>query len=80
MAKEKYSDKQGSSRKGKGIVDQIVAIKMIVEEYIGKDEKLYTVFADLKKHILMRVDRGALWNVLKIFGVGGQLLEGIKAF
>ncbi len=27
-----------------------------------------------------RVDREALWNVLKIYGVGGQLMKGIKAF
>ncbi len=27
-----------------------------------------------------RFDREALWNVLKIYGVGGQLLKGIQAF
>ncbi len=27
-----------------------------------------------------RVDREALWSVLKIYGVGGQLLKGIQAF
>ncbi len=27
-----------------------------------------------------RVDKTALWNVLKVCGVGGQLMEGIKAF
>ncbi len=27
-----------------------------------------------------RVDRKALWNMLKIYGVGGQLLKGIQAF
>ncbi len=27
-----------------------------------------------------RVDREALWSVLKICGVGGQLLKGIQAF
>ncbi len=26
-----------------------------------------------------RVDREALWSVLKIYGVGGQLLMGIQA-
>ncbi len=26
------------------------------------------------------VDREALWSVLKIYGVGGQLLKGIQAF
>ncbi len=28
----------------------------------------------------MQHDREALWNVLKICGVGGQLMEGMKAF
>ncbi len=27
-----------------------------------------------------RVDREALWRVLKIYGVGRQLLKGIQAF
>ncbi len=27
-----------------------------------------------------RVDKQALWNVLRIYGVGGQLLEGTKTF
>ncbi len=27
-----------------------------------------------------RVDKEALWNVLRIYGVGGQLLKGIQAF
>ncbi len=27
-----------------------------------------------------RVDREALWSVLRIYGVGGQLLKGIQAF
>ena len=27
-----------------------------------------------------RFDREALWNVLKIYGVGGQLLAAVKVF
>ncbi len=27
-----------------------------------------------------RVDREALWNILKMYGVGGQVMEGIIAF
>ncbi len=27
-----------------------------------------------------RVDREALWSVLKVYGVGGQLLQRIQAF
>ncbi len=50
-----------------------------MEEYLGKDKKLYAAFMDLEK-AYNRVDREALWNVLYIYGVGGQLLKGIQAF
>ncbi len=50
-----------------------------MEEYLGKDRKFYAAFMDLEK-AYDRVDRKAVWNVLKIYGVGGQLMEGIKAF
>ncbi len=47
--------------------------------YLGKDKKLYVAFMDLEK-AYDRVDREALWSVLKIYCVGGQLLKGIQAF
>ncbi len=52
---------------------------MLVEEYLGKNRKLYAVFMDLEK-ACDRVDMDALRNVLKIYGVGGQLMKEIKAF
>ncbi len=75
----KVSEEQGGFRKGRGCVDQIFVMKMLVEEYLGKDKKLYGAFMDLEK-AYDRVDREALWSVLKIYGVGGQLLTGIQAF
>ncbi len=72
-------DKRGF-RKGRGYVDKIFAMKrLLVEGYLGKDKKLYAVFMDLEK-AYDRVDREALWSVLRIYGVGGQLLKGIQAF
>ncbi len=79
MTEKKVSDEQGGFRKGKSCVDQIFAIKMLMEEYLGKDRKLYAAFMDLEK-AYDKVDRKALWHVLKINGVGGQLIKGIKAF
>ncbi len=75
----KVSEEQGGFRKGRGCVDQIFAMMMLVEEYLGKDKKLYAAFMDLEK-AYDRIDREALWSVLKIYGVGGQLLKGIQAF
>ncbi len=70
LTEKKVNDGQGGFRKGKS-VDQIYAIKMLVEEYLGKDRKLYVAYD--------KVDREALWNVLKIYDVGGQVMKGIKA-
>ncbi len=47
--------------------------------HFGKDKKLYAAFMDLEK-AYDRVDREALWSVLRIYGVGGQLLKGIQTF
>ncbi len=75
----KVSEEQGEFRKGKGCVDQIFAMKMIVEEYLRKGESVYAAFMDLEKAYDI-TDRKALWDVLKIYGVRGRLLERIKAF
>ncbi len=79
MTEKKVSNEQGSFRKGKICVNQIFAVEMLLEEYLGKARKLYAAFMDLEK-AYDRVDRKVLWNVLKIYGVGGQLIEEIKVF
>ncbi len=56
--------------KVKSCVCQIFAAKMLVEEYLKKD-KLYAAFMDLVT-AYNRVDREALWNVLKIYGREGS--------
>ena len=52
---------------------------MLAEEYLRKGEKLYTFFMDQEK-VYDRVDWEVLWNILKIYDVGGRLVGGIKTF
>ncbi len=66
----KVSGEQGGFRKGKGCVDHIFAMKMLVEECSGNAKKLYSAYMNLERAYNI-VDRGALWSVLKIYGVGG---------
>ncbi len=72
VTEKKVSDEQGDIRRGKGCVDQIFSITMLVEEYFGRDRKLYAAFMNFEKGY----DREAFWNVMKIYGVGGQLMKG----
>ncbi len=75
----KVSEEQQWFRKGKSWMDQIFATKMVVQEYTRKGKKLYATFIDLER-AYHKIDRQALWNVLKINGVGRILLEGVRNF
>ncbi len=65
---------------GKGkVVNQIFATKMLVHENLWKEKKLHAAFMNREK-AHDRVDKAALWNTLRIYGVGGELMEEIKTF
>ncbi len=42
-------DEQGSFRKGRGCVDQIFAVNILMEKYLEKERKLFAAFMDLEK-------------------------------
>ncbi len=60
-------------------MDQIFAIRILMEEYLRKDMKLNAAFMDLEK-AYGSIDREALQNALKVYGLGGLVMKGIKAF
>src|SRR5277367_2527837 len=72
-------DEQGGFRKGRGCVDQIFALRQLVEKCGRYDKKLYAAFMDLEK-AYDRIDREGLWQVLRMYGVESKLLNGIKSF
>jgi hypothetical protein len=67
-------DELSGFRRGRGCVDQIFALRGLSEKLIEKDLELYTAFIDLEK----AYDREAMWQVLRVFGVSGILVDAIK--
>ena len=62
--------KQGGFRAGRGCVDQIFTLKQMGEKAREKKCNVYASFIDLEK-AYDRVNREALWQVLRINDVGG---------
>ncbi len=54
-------------------------MRMITEKTLLKDKNVYAALMDLET-AFDRVDCEALWDVLRIYGVSGRLLDGVKAF
>ncbi len=76
---ESVGDEQEGFRKGRGCIEQIFAVKILVENYLENDRKLFAAFMDLEK-AYDRVDRKVLWDAPRVYGVGGKLFEGIKSY
>ena len=72
-------EEQCGFREGRGRVDQIFAVRQLCEKYLGVNKELYMAFMDLGK-AYDRMDRDALWQVLRIYGVGGNLLRAVQMF
>ncbi len=63
IAEGSIGNEQGGFRIGRGCVDQIFALRMIVEKYL---ERAYD-----------KAERNGVWDVLRIYGLGGWFLEEI---
>ena len=70
-------EEQCGFRKGRGCVDQIFSVRQLCEKFLAKGREVYYAFMDLQKAD-DRVDRRALWQVVSIYGVGGNLRGSIK--
>ena len=64
--------------RGRGCTDQIFTVRQICEKYLGKGKDVYFAFLDLEK-AYYRVDRDAMGNILRVYGIGGRLLRGVKS-
>ena len=71
-------DVQGGIRAGRWCVDQIFTLKQIGERAWEKQYRVYVGFMDLGK-AYDRVNREAIWQVLRMYDVGGKLLNVIKS-
>ena len=72
-------DKQGGFMVRRGCVEQIFAVRQVIEKVIEKDKVVYAAFVDLEK-AYDSVSRSKLWVALKDYGVRGQLLAAVQSF
>ena len=72
-------EEQCGFRKGRSCMDQIFTVRQLCEKFVAKGRDVYWAFMDLEK-AYDRVDREAMWQVLRVYGVGGRLLRAVQSF
>ena len=60
-------------------MDQAFAVRQVCEKYLtnGKDE--FWAFMDLEK-AYDTIDQHGTWQMLRVYGVGGKLLQEVQSF
>ena len=66
-------------RSVRGYIDQLFVMIQLREKFWAKVKDLFMAFMDLEK-TYDRLDRDALWQVLRLYGVGGKLLKAVQSF
>lgn len=70
---------QAGFRKGRGCMDQIFALRNIIEQCLEWNTPLYINFVDFRK-AFDSVHRHTLWKILQSYGIPSKIISIIKTF
>ena len=59
--------------------DLVFAVRQVCEKYLANGKDAFWTFMDLEK-AYDSVDRNSMWQMLRVYGVGGKLLKAVQSF
>ena len=60
-------------------MDQVFAVRQVHEKYLANGKDVLGAFTDLEK-AYDTIDRHGMWQMLRVYGVGGKLLKTVQSF
>ena len=60
-------------------MDQVFAVRQVCEKYLANGKDVFCAFMDLEK-AYDTIDRHGMWQILRVYGVGGKLLKAVQSF
>ena len=75
---EKLRNEQAGFRKGRGCIDQIFALRNIIEQCTEWQRQIY-INVDFEK-AFDSIHRDGLWNILRMYGITQHIVGLIKTF
>uniref|UniRef100_A0A8C6PHS8 Reverse transcriptase domain-containing protein n=1 Tax=Nothobranchius furzeri TaxID=105023 RepID=A0A8C6PHS8_NOTFU len=78
IVEPQIQEEQCGFRPGRGTLDQLYTLRGILEGAWEFAQPVYMCFVDLEK-AFDRVPRGALWGVLREYGIPGPLIRAVRS-
>ena len=72
-------EEQCGFRQGRPCMDQVFAVRQVCENYLANWKDVLWAFMDLEK-AYDTIDRHGMWQMLRVYEVGGKLLKEVQVF
>ena len=60
-------------------MDQVFAVRQVCEKYLANGKDVFCDFMDLEK-VCDTIVQHSMWQMLRVYGVGGKLLKAVQSF
>ena len=60
-------------------MDQVFAVRQVCEKYLANKKDVFWAFMDFEK-AYGTIDQHGMWQMLRVYGVGGKLLKAVQSF
>ena len=60
-------------------MDHMYAARQMCEKYLANEKGAFWAFMELEK-AYYTIDRHGMWQMLRVYGVGGKLLKAVQSF
>ena len=72
-------EEQCGFRQRRGCMDQVFAERQVCEKCLANGKDVFCAYMDLEK-AYNTIDRHGMWQMLRVYGVGGKLLKAVQSF
>ena len=72
-------EEQSGFRQGRGCMDKVFTVRQVCEKYLANKKDVFWAFMDLENSYDI-IDQHGVWQMLRVYGVGGKLLKSVKSF
>ena len=72
-------EEQMGFKEGRACTDQVFAARQVCEKYLANEKDVFCTLMDLEK-ASETIDRHGMWQMLRVYGVGGKLFKAVQNF
>ena len=60
-------------------MDQVFTLRQVCEKYLANGKDVFWAFVNLEQ-AYDTIDQDGMWQILRVYGVGGKLLKAVQNF